>query len=286
MSDRNPAFAAGVTTARAAADAARGRFRAARAFTPGKSSAFTLIELLVVIAIIALLAAILFPVFANARAKAREVTCVSNLRQVGMAVRMYVQDYDETFPIFHAYNFKAAGMPGPGEPGHKGVEDQVLPYAKATGIFRCPDDTGSPVQEREVPGSESYWQAYGSSYRFMAACFTRVHGADGSYQNNAPLNPASYSAGVVTDAEFVYPAETRIMRDEQFPWFSRAKDPSLQYGYDYDAPWDYYRQWHGNGGGLVFADGHAKFYASEGAFQKTRATPDGKSFPECWFGCE
>ena len=178
MSDRNPAFAAGVTTARAA-DAARGRFRAARAFTPGKSSAFTLIELLVVIAIIALLAAILFPVFASARAKAREVTCVSNLRQVGMAVRMYVQDYDETFPIFHAYNFKAAGMPGPGEPGHKGVEDQVLPYAKATGIFRCPDDTGSPVQEREVPGSESYWQAYGSSYRFMAACFTRVHGPDG-----------------------------------------------------------------------------------------------------------
>lgn len=64
----------------------------------GKNSAFTLIELLVVIAIIAILAAILFPVFAQAREKARSISCLSNLKQVGTAVNMYVQDYDETFP--------------------------------------------------------------------------------------------------------------------------------------------------------------------------------------------
>src|SRR5690349_15498297 len=60
--------------------------------------AFTLIELLVVIAIIAILAAILFPVFAQARAKARQAACLSNMKQIGTAVMMYVQDYDETYP--------------------------------------------------------------------------------------------------------------------------------------------------------------------------------------------
>jgi prepilin-type N-terminal cleavage/methylation domain-containing protein len=61
--------------------------------------AFTLIELLVVIAIIAILAAILFPVFAQARAQARKVTCLSNAKELGLAISMYVQDYDETFPL-------------------------------------------------------------------------------------------------------------------------------------------------------------------------------------------
>src|SRR5881392_3401264 len=60
---------------------------------------FTLIELLVVIAIIAILAAILFPVFAQAREKARQASCQSNLKQIGNAVMMYVQDYDEVYPI-------------------------------------------------------------------------------------------------------------------------------------------------------------------------------------------
>src|SRR6267154_425236 len=70
--------------------------------TPRKNhaSAFTLIELLVVIAIIAILAAILFPVFAQAREKARQASCQSNLRQLGLATLMYVQDYDETYPLY------------------------------------------------------------------------------------------------------------------------------------------------------------------------------------------
>jgi prepilin-type N-terminal cleavage/methylation domain-containing protein len=67
-------------------------------FTPGKSAGFTLIELLVVIAIIATLAAILFPVFAQAREQARSISCLSNMKQIGLSIKMYAQDYDEQFP--------------------------------------------------------------------------------------------------------------------------------------------------------------------------------------------
>src|SRR5687768_1575996 len=89
---------------------------------------FTLIELLVVIAVIAILAAILFPVFAQAREKARQAACASNLKQAGLAVVMYAQDYDETFP-FAAFN-------PPGQPLITWY-DLVEPYVKSgtAGVF-------------------------------------------------------------------------------------------------------------------------------------------------------
>jgi prepilin-type N-terminal cleavage/methylation domain-containing protein/prepilin-type processing-associated H-X9-DG protein len=244
---------------------------------------FTLIELLVVIAIIALLAAILFPVFAQAREKAREAVCLSNVKQIGLAVRMYVQDYDETFPIFHAYN----SHPGPGEPGHKGVEAEIEPYTKSRDLFRCPDDDGSPFQRVDVPGAGTYRDAYGSSYRFGSACYTVVGGPDGSFQNNAPVDPDPTHLTVVRDASFQYPAETRLMRDEMLPWFAQDRDPGGQkYGYVGATP-SYFSPWHPRGGGFVFADGHAKFITSEDAFRKMRATPDGRTYDDgCWWNCD
>src|SRR4029077_2359720 len=93
-----------------------------------KRSPFALIELLVVIAIIAILAAILFPVFAQAREKARGATCLSNKKQMGVAVAMYLQDYDSTYPAQHAdgvYVFAAAGK----DQGQN-YYDELAPYIK------------------------------------------------------------------------------------------------------------------------------------------------------------
>jgi prepilin-type N-terminal cleavage/methylation domain-containing protein/prepilin-type processing-associated H-X9-DG protein len=95
-------------------------------------SAFTLIELLVVIAIIAILAAILFPVFAQAREAARKASCSSNVRQQGLAAIMYSEDYDETFPMVSYID--------PGTFKVTAFYDQVIPYIKNTQIGQCPSE--------------------------------------------------------------------------------------------------------------------------------------------------
>jgi prepilin-type N-terminal cleavage/methylation domain-containing protein len=97
-----------------------------------KIKGFTLIELLVVIAIIAILAAILFPVFAKVREKARQTTCASNLKQLGLAFVQYTQDYDETGPVHTATGGSAIGWAG-----------ELYPYVKSKGLFTCPDDSTS-----------------------------------------------------------------------------------------------------------------------------------------------
>ncbi|BDI30052.1 hypothetical protein CCAX7_21030 [Capsulimonas corticalis] len=102
---------------------------------------FTLIELLVVIAIIAILAAILFPVFAKAREKARQISCLSNEKQLGLAMMQYVQDNDETFP---GYNMNYPGLPATDNKVYPGWAGKVYQYVKSTGAFKCPDDPTSP----------------------------------------------------------------------------------------------------------------------------------------------
>ena len=115
-----------------------------------RRNAFTLIELLVVIAIIAILAAILFPVFAQAREKARSTACLSNEKQIGIAFLQYVQDYDETYPIGNGYsNYPSNGMDsacatGPCHPGC-GWAGPIYPYLKSTGVFACPSELGQAV---------------------------------------------------------------------------------------------------------------------------------------------
>jgi prepilin-type N-terminal cleavage/methylation domain-containing protein/prepilin-type processing-associated H-X9-DG protein len=109
-----------------------------------KQKGFTLIELLVVIAIIAILAAILFPVFAKVREKARAISCVSNMKQIGLALIQYTGDNDEYFPMtnFHSYATADQGFSGAIFSSNvHGWPDQVQPYVKSLNIFYCPDDT-------------------------------------------------------------------------------------------------------------------------------------------------
>ncbi|GAB4458960.1 MAG: hypothetical protein OHK0029_20940 [Armatimonadaceae bacterium] len=104
-----------------------------------QSNAFTLIELLVVIAIIAILAAILFPVFAQAREKARQTSCLSNVKQLTLGMMMYVQDYDETYAIRWPNPWPSAAT-NPVTPPVVGWnwDALIFPYVKNAGIYRCP----------------------------------------------------------------------------------------------------------------------------------------------------
>src|SRR2546421_3350600 len=124
---------------------------------------FTLIELLVVIAIIAILAAILFPVFARAREAARKTACLSNLKQISMGVGMYMQDYDETFPFVLDWSGNWIGSANNGDDGKgpvvsnaTGQEPQfqlvtvVAPYVKNGNVWYCPSVGPDFVWEAQV----------------------------------------------------------------------------------------------------------------------------------------
>ena len=242
-----------------------------------QKKAFTLIELLVVIAIIAILAAILFPVFAQAREKARQTTCLSNLKQLGLGVMMYVQDYDETFPTKEVN----AGLPGSGPDVNRqdwapyGWREAIGAYVKngitnytwvskdgiakpwaQGGIWACPS---APSQAREQYDSNPYMINYSQA-------------ADGSDKS---LSLAALRA----------PSEQFLMGEKGFnpDWSSPGRNFETNFwGYaDYAAPhwgldgtmapnkviegeskdWPYWcvlRYRHTSNANLVYADGHVK----------------------------
>ena len=138
--------------------------------TRRSARAFTLIELLVVIAIIAILAAILFPVFAQARERARMTTCLSNCKQIALAFQMYQQDYDGMFTWQGAHlGDDNADFMAPGAKPTWGAE--LMPYIKSPKIYICPSARPSPFDKKQAWGPATDISA--SSY-FMNGCFNGI----------------------------------------------------------------------------------------------------------------
>jgi prepilin-type N-terminal cleavage/methylation domain-containing protein/prepilin-type processing-associated H-X9-DG protein len=119
------------------------------------SRAFTLIELLVVIAIIAILAAILFPVFARARENARRASCMSNLKQIGLGFMMYIQDYDEKFPKV-TLGYPSGSAPWTSSNVYAWA-DALQPYIKSTQLFQCPSESTGPNANPAAWGYTDYY---------------------------------------------------------------------------------------------------------------------------------
>lgn len=143
-----------------------------------KRRGFTLIELLVVIAIIAILAAILFPVFAKARERAKLTTCISNEKQIGLAMMQYVSDYSDIYPLFAWNNWagKTVGTKDMTLDCPSGGYDLLLrPYLKSWDVFACPSqpyfqrwDNGANAAPNPNPPSPTKGRtSYGFSWRFV-----------------------------------------------------------------------------------------------------------------------
>lgn len=158
-----------------------------------RKNGFTLIELLVVIAIIAILAAILFPVFAQAREKARAITCSSNLKQLGLAIKMYVQDYDEHYP-FGGWRPQDPTN-GQGD-GTWEWQNTTAPYIKNKGLYRCLDSSDSD----ENPNNPTDWAWNRNPVSYL---YNNQWG-----RNRQPLS----------EAAAVAPADTWLVLDGHSDW--------------------------------------------------------------------
>jgi prepilin-type N-terminal cleavage/methylation domain-containing protein/prepilin-type processing-associated H-X9-DG protein len=159
-----------------------------------KPKGFTLIELLVVIAIIAILAAILFPVFAQAREKARSIACLSNEQQLALAFIQYEQDFDEATPN---------GVNPYG--GAQGWAGQLFSYVKSSGVFLCPDD--GTVQSGGIISYHPSSYAYNSQVSIINPAFLAAG------EPYSPLDDLTYPPSSVSLAKYRSPASTILLTE-------------------------------------------------------------------------
>lgn len=228
--------------------------------TRPRRAAFTLIELLVVIAIIAILAAILFPVFAQAREAARQTTCLSNLKQIGTATMMYVQDFDETYvPVGGTIEQRwptTTRLTSRGRKPFNGWSLNLLPYVKNRDIFLCPsmdrnfsgsgDCAAFSGQKMTNHYAYNFWLGADDSYPGYAIS------PDGSVNLTSPLTLAAIPqpSGLVSHfhSGSVPPYGATwgcVYVQIELPDFYNKFRPRIR---------------HKNGDNMAFADGHAKWY--------------------------
>ena len=220
-----------------------------------QSRGFTLLELLVVIAIIAILAAILFPVFAQAREKARQATCASNMRQTMLGISMYAQDYDELFP---AIRYGLWGYNAPTDYGW-GMENQIHPYLKNMQILKCPSDAIRRLDTNSDGKTEPI--SYSGTHYWAGRSDPRISDAWGIFG----ISNASRSLASIQE-----PADT-VALYELWMYLNEAERYSYYRWFNHDIyRWRVWPQVYQDGSGqyaigahsemtnFAFADGHVK----------------------------
>lgn len=198
-----------------------------------KRRGFTLIELLVVIAIIAILAAILFPVFARAREKARQATCVSNLKQLGLAQMQYVQDYDETFPTI-AWSLST---------GPYRFAYVLEPYLKSKGVIKCPS-----------AGTFVYSGTPYDASSLLCNYFVNAQGSHTLWGYNANWSGDRWDSYPTKLAALLAPSSIVAMGDMSGVWGIDGPLGGFSPYYYHDP------NRHSGGNNFTFADGHVKWY--------------------------
>lgn len=207
---------------------------------------FTLIELLVVIAIIAILAAILFPVFARARENARRASCQSNLKQIGLGVMQYVQDYDEKYPI----TANQTGFYGGLDWGLWMVN--VFPYVKSTQIFACPSSSSSSFT--------TYTNSPSGTLTFPALGHYGVN--EYVIPGTAYVNSSGFSAaGINAVSRLVMAGDCTGPVTSNTMWRIINANNTSTIWYSVGGPADERYSRHLGGSNILFADGHVKSYS-------------------------
>jgi prepilin-type N-terminal cleavage/methylation domain-containing protein/prepilin-type processing-associated H-X9-DG protein len=263
FSYRYPGRAVGLTQTRSA-------FTRIPGVPARRTSGFTLIELLVVIAIIAILAAILFPVFAQAREKARQAACLNNTKQLGLGIMQYIQDYDETYP---PGGFSASGL-GPEMLAIDRWYKTVAPYTRNTMIRACPS---AKVQVVSTTTYGTNYGIHGDICRFGALGGLPASDIQNSAGTLLLADAQTVNLATVnrTDSTTWLTAETNSLVD----WDVKGLRFALNGSYftttnSSNARWPSPR--HSGGTNIAYCDGHSKWMKIE---QLTRVSP---SRPDGW----